>query len=390
MRGEPERATPPPDQLAGETGKGRCETKGRASGARSVLRPGVEGVSPSADAPGAIYGVSAGVGAVGRVVTGSYPNPPPADPLLNPPTEPGSLPCLFSNNSIETTPQPAFLLTPQQKKSACALAWNIQAMAEKWGLDRLAFFTLTFAENVEDRKEAQRRWNSLASNVLRSRYRAGIRVVERQRRGAVHYHCVVVVDWDIRTGYSFERDKANPKGFDPLAPQRLRDEWAFWRATAPRYGFGRCEMKPIASTEEGIARYVGKYLGKHYKARQTTDKGWRLAEYWGESRMAVTRFGWRSDNAAAWRAKVRLFAQIMGQRTGKKICKLEDISIVCGKRWAYHHREFIYSLPVISTSQGHMLEGDGTLVNTSTGEVIHSPAHPAGGLPAPGWAGSRA
>lgn len=366
----PERATPLPGQLGGMAGEGRRGIQEATCSAGSVAREGVKGETPFADAFEGLVERAAGSG--GR--TGSCPNLSPADPLFLPGSGAADLPCLSSNNSNETPLQAAPDLTPQQKKSACALAWNIQAMAEKWGLERLAFFTLTFAENIEDRTEAQRRWNSLATRVLRSRYKAGIRVVERQRRGAVHYHCVIVLDADVRTGYSFERDRASGKKcFDPEAPQALRDEWTFWRRTAPRYGFGRCEMKPISSTEEGIARYVGKYLGKHYSARRESDKGWRLAEYWGDSRMAVTRFGWCTDNAAMWRAKVRTFVQIMRERTGKPIDEHADISKVCGPRWAYHWREFIYSLPGNTTAPGHMLLADGSVMNQATGELVFQP-----------------
>lgn len=319
-------------------------------------------------------------GTVGVRFPASNPQPAPHEdrfkkPESTAPDQAAPLPCLSSNNSIETGAKPlngaVSGLSQQRKKSACALAWNIQAMAEKYGLDRLAFFTLTFRENLECREEAQRRFNSLRTNVLRKRYVAGIRVVERQRRGAVHYHCLIVLDADIRSGYSWERDKANPRGFDPQAPQALRDEWAFWRETAPKYGFGRCEMKPIASTEEGIARYVGKYLGKHYKARKETDKGWRLAEYWGDARIANTRFSWATTGALEWRAKLRLFAQIMGEARGRPILDISDLTDVLGPRWAYHYREMIIDLPVRTTAPGTHLEGDGSLIDTATGEVIY-------------------
>ncbi len=279
-----------------------------------------------------------------------------------------------------------FGLTNQQKKSACCLAWNVQQMAEKYGLERLGFFTLTFVENLTDRSEAQRRWNSLATNVLRKRYEAGIRVVERQKRGAVHYHCIVVLDADIRTGYSFERDKENGKGYDPHAPQSLKNEWAFWGnpkrpGAAARYGFGRVEMKPIESTSEGIARYIGKYLSKHYQVRKLEDRGWRLAEYWGDSRMARTRFAWSTDNAASWRAKCRTFAQIVNEWI-KDEAKIRGLPLIgdddmeglgrwLGPHWAYDFREFIFSLPGHDAGSNHRTRTDGSILDTRSGEIIN-------------------
>lgn len=128
-------------------------------------------------------------------------------------------------------------------------------------------------------------------------------------------------------------------------------------------------MKPIASTEEGIARYVGKYLGKHHRAKRSSDRGWRLAEYWGGARMAATRFGWCTENGAFWRAKVRLFAQIMGQRNGVPINDISDLSKTLGPRWAHWHREFISSLPVCTPPPGYGYTGDGSILCLATGEV---------------------
>lgn len=363
----PERATPLPDQLGGETEKGRCGTKGRASGARSVLRPGVEGVSPSADAPGAMCGVSVRFGAVGRVATGSFPNPLPADPLLLPPAEGVGLPCLSSNNCNGEGAERVPCLSQQHKKSACALAWNVQHMAEQYGLARLGFLTLTFADHVLSPKEAQRRFHSLRTGVLSKRYEAFLRVLERQKSGRIHYHLLVVLPFDARTGVDFE---AFGRGEYQSASTLLRSEWAFWRRTSKAYRFGRTELMPVRSTEEGIGRYVGKYISKHHAARKIEDKGVRLVEYSTGARMARTRFGWCSDNAAEWRAKVRVFAQIMGERYGVTISAIEDLTAALGPRWAYHWREFIASLPAPTAPLGYAIAPDGHTYSMTTGEVV--------------------
>jgi hypothetical protein len=205
--------------------------------------------------------------------------------------------------------------------------------------------------------------------------------VERQKRGAVHYHCIVVLDADVRTGYSWERDAASGRGFDPNAPQALRDEWKFWGnpkrpGAAASYGFGRVEMKPIASTEQGIARYVGKYLGKHHAAKRDSDKGWRLAEYWGDARMATTQFAWATENASFWRAKVRLFAQIMAERHRRSVNSIADLTELLGPRWAHWHREYISSLPLVTAPPGFGLMPDGGVYSLATGQLLTT-GHPA-------------
>ena len=103
------------------------------------------------------------------------------------------------------------------------------------GLD----FTLTFAQDIKNPKEAQRRFNSLATHVLRTRYLEYIRVWERTKKGRIHYHLLVVLANDIRTGFNFLEAEF---GIYKDVPKAIRSEWAFWRTTAKEYGFGRTEL----------------------------------------------------------------------------------------------------------------------------------------------------
>src|SRR5580658_5145432 len=76
------------------------------------------------------------------------------------------LPCPpKSNNSIEKLAFP-----PAAGRTAYALSVNVAAAVERWGIKNSGFLTLTFADHVLDPKEAQRRLNSLTTNVLRPRY----------------------------------------------------------------------------------------------------------------------------------------------------------------------------------------------------------------------------
>ena len=318
---------------------------------------------------------------IGRAHT---PTPPPADrsPITsddaNSPMP--ALPCLSSNNSIEQgtadplaePEKPAFALSQQAKKSACALAWNVQHMAEKFGLHRLGFLTLTFADHVLSPKEAQRRFNSLRTNVLSDRYEAFLRVLERQKSGRIHYHLLVVLPFDARTGVDFE---AFGSGSYKSASVDLRNEWSFWRKTAKAYRFGRTELMPIRSTEEGIGRYVGKYISKHHAVRKFEDRGVRLVEYSSGARMARTRFGWCTAGGAEWRAKVRLFAQIMGERDGRPIYSIDELSTRVDPHWAHWHRAFIASLPLVTAPPGHAYDAAGRVYRLSDGLVVVPSAH---------------
>lgn len=263
------------------------------------------------------------------------------DTQVSPRTHAPRLPCLSSNNSTEGR---AVGLSQQHRKSASALAWNVQALVERHGIERVGFLTLTFADHVLCPKEAQRRFNSLATHVLRSRYVDHIRVSERQKSGRLHYHLLVVMPAgiDIRTGADFESFSL---GDYRSAPKALRSEWSFWRATAKRFRFGRTELLPVRSTAEGIARYVGKYISKGVANRTEMDHGVRLVEYTRGARIATTKFAWATPGAAAWRRKVALFARIVGEREGILDLKFSELSIVLGRAWAHRHRSFIADLP---------------------------------------------
>jgi hypothetical protein len=209
------------------------------------------------------------------------------------------LPCLNRNNSIENT------LTGAQKRTAFSLTENVKMMAEKHGIERLLFNTLTFRDHVIDIKEAQRRFNSLRTNVLKHRYLDFITVVERQKSGRIHFHLLAAGKHDFRTGFDFDAAKV---GDYRSACAALRSEWAFWRKTSKEYGFGRTEQLPVYSTIEGIACYVGKYIAKHIEQRREDDKGARLVRYSDGARHCSTRFSWNGPMSKLWRKKLRSFA----------------------------------------------------------------------------------
>jgi hypothetical protein len=240
-----------------------------------------------------------------------------------------SLPCLNSNNSISH-------LSNSHKKTAFALTENIQKLVKKYGLERIGFLTLTFADHVTDGKEAQRRFNSWNSNVFRKRYAESICVPERMKSGRLHLHLLVVLDEDIRTGFDFE-GVANSDYRS--ANTYLRNEWAFLRKSAKAYGFGRTELLPIKSTAEGIAKYVGKYISKNLGERRADDKGARLVRYTKGARQVTSRFSWVSPGAIKWRERVGELAEAIDAKD------MGEITEKLGPRWAYRMRVKIMDLP---------------------------------------------
>lgn len=246
-----------------------------------------------------------------------------------------ALPCLFSNNCTGEGEEKALekinVLCGNHKRTAIALAENIQYLAEKYGLERLGFLTLTFADKVTSLVEAQKRYRSLRAHVLQPRYGDVIRVIERQKSGRIHYHLVIVMPEDIRTGVNFQ-DLA--QGRYRSAGPALRAEWAFWRNTAPKYRFGRTELLPVKSTVEGIKRYVGKYISKHIECRPEEDKGARLVEYTKGARSWSTRFGFNTVGGRLWREKCAELAKAI--KLGEA-----DFSKRLGRRWCFKAEKII-------------------------------------------------
>jgi len=277
-----------------------------------------------------------------------------SNPETNPEGE-KSLPCLYSNNSIENSSKPpsklqenplvkySNRLSTAHKKSATILAWNVQFMAETHGLNYLGFLTLTFPFKVFCMKEAQRLFNSMATNFLRHHFTHWICVKERHKDGSIHFHLLVVCKSDIRTGFDFEG--IEKRDYSSASPE-LKKTWSILRRNLNKYKFGRSELLPIKSTAEGIARYVGKYISKTVCNRLESDKGTRMVNYSGNSRNSTTRVTVLSEGSKKWRKNLPLFCKMIFELR-QDIPPLDENNIAkhLGSRWAFEWREFILQLP---------------------------------------------
>lgn len=284
-----------------------------------------------------------------------------------------ALPCLNSGNSIQPPSEPselppekqvenAFHLSPYTRKTVFALVENIQTMADKFGIERLGFLTLTFAENLQTWDEASKRFNSLNSNVLSQLFKVWVLVAEPQARGAVHYHLLVVCAEDIRSGFDFEAVK---QGDYSSASPYLKQLWKLLRQAMPKYQFGRSELIPVRSNKEAIACYLGKYMAKERQATESRNKVKKVlhdAMKRGSAPVEVVRkwewenipkmrrlrysrkipwrsvstaFAWVSPGATKWRSAIKALAQIAGCDS------LEELRERFGPRWAYHLRDII-------------------------------------------------
>jgi hypothetical protein len=161
-----------------------------------------------------------------------------------------------------------------QRTKRLQVELEIQGLCIRYGVERIGFLTFTFSDDVKTIKEASRRFNSINSWALAGRYREWLSVVQRHKDERIHFHLVVVMDQDIRTGFDFEAVKRRDY---TSASAYLKAEWAFLRQTLPEYSFGRHELLPVRIAK-GFGRYVARYVARAGNTRQD-EKGARLVRF---------------------------------------------------------------------------------------------------------------
>jgi hypothetical protein len=169
-------------------------------------------------------------------------------------------------------------------------------------------------------KEASRRFNHAARRLLQEEFRGRwLKVVERRERtGVLHFHLLVAVEWDCRTGWDWSaydaarkargarrivQAKSETRKYAAAASPQLRALWARLRERLPRMAFGRHEATPV---RDGVR--CGKYLAAYLSKGQSLGKGFRA---WSVSkdhpRCTSSSFGWCGEYAAKRRAVMGAF-----------------------------------------------------------------------------------
>lgn len=270
---------------------------------------------------------------------------------------------LYSNNSTEEYHKQhenerllaqCGILTPHHKKQAHTIYLNAERFVSLApSIDYVGFLTITTPDNCTNYHELQKRWNSFNSHYLKKspHFRHYLGVKERQDRGALHLHLLVMLAFDIRTGFDWEgyleSNELKKKGKPwrhvaskcyRSASEDLRGLWAELRDVLPRYGFGRSELLPIRTTVEGIARYVGGYLGKHIGQRELRDKGMRLTFADSGWIKNSPKFQFFTDGSREWREKVELFAMVL------KCSDFSDLHERLGPGWCHRYKREILEI----------------------------------------------
>lgn len=230
---------------------------------------------------------------------------------------------------------------PKARKVVYCIEQNVQRLAMEFGVGRLAFLTLTFADQVENVSIASKRFNSMNTGVFAKRgYAPWVRILERHKSGRVHFHLIVVVPEDIRTG------------FDPLTNRGFGAGWVWLcrerkilRKLLPRYSFGRAELVPLRKGSIAAARYLAKYITKSLSVRGEHDRHVRLVAYsrrfnW----LRPEHFSWARGGSSIWRRKLTRWAFRMGYYD------LDEVARWMGARWCYEWRNDIMAQPPIPSA----------------------------------------
>jgi len=245
------------------------------------------------------------------------------------------------------------------RKKMFALRLKIEWMVKTYGINHVGLQSMTIRENVTDRKEFERRFKSISTNVFPEIYLDWLRVFERQQRGAWHAHVIVATKEDIRTGTDVValnqllKDKRDRKISKPvyysaikrLASPTLRAIWKEFRRVcaigefkarrqkkgARYYKFDACHLLPIISTAQALAVYVSKYISKGFKHRRPEYKGMRLVgSTRNVSRVCNEHFSWVGGGGKLWRGKLGILAGLLN------IKSLDEFAEQFGPKWAYH------------------------------------------------------
>ena len=247
--------------------------------------------------------------------------------------------------------------TPNNKdyKIVKSLRENVKHWGKIYGEEKLFFLTLTFKENIEDPKEAQRRFNNFNRQFNRiGKVQWLYKGIEPQERGSLHFHIIghhqndlgaEKLDWDSYKKSGEARTKKNwglmykyQRKFSATANDELKEMWEKVRRIAKGSKFGRTEFLPVRSAG-CISNYVGKYLGKCFASQNngTWAKGLRRFSYSNKAPQVHGRqFSWvKGTTEMTWRQKVANWAHGVGVKDP------DDMVRKYGKKWAVDQRENI-------------------------------------------------
>lgn len=242
-------------------------------------------------------------------------------------------PCLYRNNCTEKDLLPSDVVTKNcnkftsyHKKAADTVFANAKRLISQIApsINHVVFFTLTFPDSVKDYKEASKRFRSFNAHYLAKSPHFGtwMSVKETTEKGVYHFHMLMVMSGDVRTGFDFEkydvwlkrRKRKTQNKKCPTGSSYLRSIWAEMYDVLPRYGFGQIfTVEPLKSdSPDAMGRYIGKYISKSIESRKSSELGMKRVTYSKDFTRNSPKFSWATPNAKLWRLKYAAFANCLG------------------------------------------------------------------------------
>jgi hypothetical protein len=238
-------------------------------------------------------------------------------------------------------------LSRSELKAAYVLQQNVEQFFRIYPIERIGFLTISFPGEVRTPKDASKRFNSFNTNCLKGLVLDYLRFAEPHRDGRPHYHLLVALEFDIRSGFDWQSQQAAleeykmnkrsqlhrelTKKYSTSANHRLRSLWKILRQAQVKYGIGRTEILPIRTCKEAAAKYVAGYYDICSAYRVGPWKGVRLTSNSRSfDRAANCRFSW-AESGQQWRAYLGEVARLM------KIdpSEYDRLSNRLGTNWAY-------------------------------------------------------
>jgi hypothetical protein len=274
----------------------------------------------------------------------------------------GACPLLYhsNHNSATLSEKKAYKPTNRQAKTFKVLDLNAKNWLKIYGREKIGILTLTFKENLTCMREAQRRWNSFSRQFNKhSKFKLLVKVAEPQKRGAVHYHCLIKtqkkirgsINWELYESMGEAKTTAEKRKLGQQlgksATPHLRDLWAWLRVTAEKTGFGRTELMPLKKPTH-IKNYIGKYLEKDMRdnalKKDGKNQNMRLITYGKNApKVANQQFSWVYGPASVFRRKLDIWAKARGFKNREEIRK------VFGRSWCHHLRSQIMNDEILGT-----------------------------------------
>lgn len=261
-------------------------------------------------------------------------------------------------------------LTSKEYLQTKSYKQNIAHWFKKYGPERIGFLTLTFEPNLQDMKESQRMWNNLWTMIRREgKFSLLMRVAEPQKRGAIHYHCIVLmpenraglgwqknynikgkIDWEIYDQMGEQKTRYGKRKYGRMlgktAKPYLRHLWDWLNKKCESTGFGRPELMPVKKPEHA-GNYVGKYLEsprENSLKKDGKNKNMRLLVYGKDApKVANAQACHAWGKAHILRSKKKQFAEDRG------IKDEDEMKEIYGPQWNYHLREQILNDEYMAT-----------------------------------------